>query len=284
MAPEAPYPQSINDCYKATLNVIQNAKELGVDIERLVIAGDSAGGNAVAVITQKLLDEKQKMPKLQVLIYPWTQMINYRLPSYNMYKNVSFLNGMGCDFRKIISWYMGIYENDKGYLELLESLENHHHLLLVEDKKLLEKYKSYLDPQKIPSEFKSGKIYYKNYESTESAVYPISKLEKTSILLRDSNINKQIKKLFNQDASPLLADRKHLVGLPKAYFIIFEWDELKDEGILYAQRLKEAMVDVKINFVENAFHGMAALTHKISGFESARKIQKDLIEYMKLNV
>jgi arylacetamide deacetylase-like 3/4 len=284
MTPEAPYPESINDCYKVTLDVIQNEKELGIDIERLVIAGDSAGGNAVAVITQKLLYENKKMPKLQVLIYPWTQMINFRLPSFNMYKNVSFLNGMGVDFRKIVSWYIGFYENYPGYLELLESLENHQHLLLLEDKQLLDKYKSYLDPKKIPDQFKLGKSYYKSYESIEHLVYPKLDAKKMNIIFRDSSINKQARKLFNQDASPLFADKKHLIGLPKAYFIIFEWDELKDEGILYAERLKEAMVDVKIAYYEKAFHGMAALTHKIFGFELARKIRTELIDFIKLNV
>ena len=47
MTPEHPYPQSINDCYTVTLNVIQNSKELGINLDKLVLAGDSAGGNVV---------------------------------------------------------------------------------------------------------------------------------------------------------------------------------------------------------------------------------------------
>jgi len=38
---------------------------------------DSAGGNAVAVVSQRLLAENLKQPKLQVLIYPWLQMVIY---------------------------------------------------------------------------------------------------------------------------------------------------------------------------------------------------------------
>jgi acetyl esterase/lipase len=284
MTPEHPYPQSINDCYAVTLNVIQNSKELGINLDKLVLAGDSAGGNVVAVVTQKLLAEKQKQPKIQVLIYPWTQMVNFRLPSFNMYKNSSFLHGMGLDFRKVVSWYLGIYETDPNYLEFLESIENHQHFLLVNDEELLKKYKSYLDPKKIPDQYKLGKSYYKDYQPSDEAVYPTSKLEKTSVILRDSNINTRVKKLFNQDASPLLADKKDLIGLPKAYFIIFEWDELKDEALLYAERLKEANVNVKVAFVEKAFHGMIGLTDKLFGFELARKVQKDLIEFLKLNL
>ena len=43
MAPEYAYPQPIIDCYKVTLHVLKIAKELGVDSEKLILAGDSAG-------------------------------------------------------------------------------------------------------------------------------------------------------------------------------------------------------------------------------------------------
>ena len=50
MATDYQYPQSINDCYAATLYVIENCNELGGDISKFVLAGDSAGGNAVTQI------------------------------------------------------------------------------------------------------------------------------------------------------------------------------------------------------------------------------------------
>ena len=43
MAPEYPYPQPINDCYAVTLHVIENCAQLGGDLNKLVLAGDSAG-------------------------------------------------------------------------------------------------------------------------------------------------------------------------------------------------------------------------------------------------
>ena len=186
---------------------------------------------------------------------------------------------MGVDFIKLVSWYIGIYENDPGYLEFLESLKNHHHWTLIEDKELLKKYKSYLDPKRIPEKYKSNKDYYKDYESTESIVYPTYKLEKNNILLRDLNINTQVKKLFNKEISPMLVDRTQLLGLPKAYFVLFEFDELKDEGILYAEKLQEANVDVDIAFYEEGFHGIIFFE-----CDTTRKIQKDLISFLKKNL
>ena len=96
---------------------------------------------------------------------------------------------------------------------------------------------------------------YKDYENKIEDAYPTSKLKETNVLIRSVEMNRLAKKLFNRDLSPLLIDKSFLVGLPKTYFIIFEWDYLKDEGILYAERLKEAGVDVKIAFYEKAFHG-----------------------------
>ena len=74
MAPEYPYPAPTNDCYSVTKYVLESGDEFG-DTDRVILAGDSAGGNIVAVMTQKLLAEHVKMPKIQVLVYPWLQMV-----------------------------------------------------------------------------------------------------------------------------------------------------------------------------------------------------------------
>ncbi len=46
-------------------------------------AGDSAGGNLAAAVSLRLRDMKiEPQPKLQVLIYPVTQSVDFMLPSY----------------------------------------------------------------------------------------------------------------------------------------------------------------------------------------------------------
>ncbi len=54
--------------------MLESGKEFG-DTGRVILAGDSAGGNIVAVMAQRLLSENVNLPKLQVLIYPWMQMV-----------------------------------------------------------------------------------------------------------------------------------------------------------------------------------------------------------------
>ena len=211
-------------------------------------------------------------------------MVNSRLPSYTKYNTTSSIKQVGLKLTKMALWYLNIDENDKNYLKILHSIEKLDQFALIENQDLIKKYKSYLDPIKIPDQYKLGKSYYHDYESNKDKIYPVSKLNENNVLAENAYINTQIKKLFHHEISPFLADEKYLVGLPKAYFIILEWDELKDEGLLYAERLKENNVEVKVAFYEKGFHGMALLVGKQGGFQAARKIQSDLIEYMKLNL
>jgi acetyl esterase/lipase len=250
----------------------------------MVLAGDSAGGGIVAAITQRLLEENQQQPILQILIYPWIQLVNSKLPSYTKYNTTSFIIQTGFKLTKMAAWYLGLTENVTGYDEFLVNFEKNNHFGLIEDEILLKKYKSYLDPNKIPDQYKKDKSYYKEYESIKNTIYPNSKLDMNNVLLKNNFINTQVKKLFHREISPLLADDKYLIGLPKAYFIILEWDELKDEGLLYAERLKENNVNVSVRFYEKGFHGIMGLVGNQTGLQAARDIQKDLIEYMKLNL
>jgi acetyl esterase len=72
LAPEHKFPAAVDDAWAATRWVVARARELGVDPGRLAVAGDSAGGNLAAVVALMARDAGGPAIRLQVLIYPVT--------------------------------------------------------------------------------------------------------------------------------------------------------------------------------------------------------------------
>jgi len=70
LAPEHPYPAAVEDAWAATEWAAAHASELSGDPSRLVVAGDSAGGNLAAVIAMTARDKGGPAIAFQVLIYP----------------------------------------------------------------------------------------------------------------------------------------------------------------------------------------------------------------------
>ena len=70
LAPEARWPAAADDVYAATTWVARNAAQLGADPGRLVIAGDSAGGNLAAVTAMMARDRGGPQIACQALMYP----------------------------------------------------------------------------------------------------------------------------------------------------------------------------------------------------------------------
>ena len=74
LAPEHPYPAAFEDCLAATRWAAAHADDLGADPDRLVVGGDSAGGNLAAVVAQACRDGRGPALAAQLLIYPATDM------------------------------------------------------------------------------------------------------------------------------------------------------------------------------------------------------------------
>jgi acetyl esterase len=70
LAPEHRAPAAAQDVYAAYCWTIAHADELGIDPARVLIAGDSAGGNLAAVTALMCRERQAPMPVGQVLIYP----------------------------------------------------------------------------------------------------------------------------------------------------------------------------------------------------------------------
>lgn len=71
LAPKHPFPAAVNDAFSVYAYIRKNAEALGIDESRIVLCGDSAGGN-LATVTCLIAKEKGvAQPSGQLLIYPF---------------------------------------------------------------------------------------------------------------------------------------------------------------------------------------------------------------------
>lgn len=81
LAPEAPFPAPLDDCFDALLWAHDHAGKLGIDPDRLAVAGDSAGGNLATAVALRARDRQGPALRHQLLIYPVTD-ADFTRPSY----------------------------------------------------------------------------------------------------------------------------------------------------------------------------------------------------------
>jgi len=70
LAPEHKFPAAVEDCLAAYRWLRTRGGELGADPARVAVAGDSAGGNLSAVVSQLAAAGGAPVPTCQALIYP----------------------------------------------------------------------------------------------------------------------------------------------------------------------------------------------------------------------
>ncbi|MFL1512936.1 alpha/beta hydrolase [Pseudomonas prosekii] len=104
-SPEAQYPTAINQAYAATRWVAEHGKEIGVDGQRLAVAGNSVGGNMAAVVA--LMAKEQKTPALrfQLLMWPVTN-AQFDSASYQQFAEGHFLT------KGMMNWFWDSYTKD----------------------------------------------------------------------------------------------------------------------------------------------------------------------------
>jgi acetyl esterase len=70
LAPEHKFPAAVDDAIASTRWIAENAKQFGIDASRLMVGGDSAGGNLAAVVAIAARDGNGPDIAGQLLIYP----------------------------------------------------------------------------------------------------------------------------------------------------------------------------------------------------------------------
>ncbi|MEG1131281.1 MAG: alpha/beta hydrolase [Romboutsia sp.] len=74
LAPEYKYPAGLEDCYLAVKWTFENGSCLNIDVDNIIVSGDSAGGNYAAIISIMARERKEFNISKQILIYPATDL------------------------------------------------------------------------------------------------------------------------------------------------------------------------------------------------------------------
>lgn len=102
LAPEHRWPSAAEDVYAVTQWTAQNADVLDVDAARLMVGGDSAGGNLAAVTALMSRDRGGPVVAAQLLVYPMIA-ADFDTPSYRTFGH-GFYNP-----RPALQWYWNQY-------------------------------------------------------------------------------------------------------------------------------------------------------------------------------
>ena len=102
LAPEYPFPAAPDDAFAATTWVANNGASIDVDPARIIVAGDSAGGNLAAVVALMARDQGGPAIQGQILIYPVT---DFNLDTESYRANAAGY-GLG---RETMRWFWGHY-------------------------------------------------------------------------------------------------------------------------------------------------------------------------------
>ncbi|CAF0829649.1 unnamed protein product [Adineta steineri] len=250
--PEHYFPAALDDCTLITYELFRNAANYRIDVNRITLAGDSAGGNLALVITQSLLRDGFS-PRAACLIYPALQFFDFTLPSYRLYLPRNILGVI----------------NEQNFLEVMSELTqskikvtrdvlfNNH--TSAKDKKRL---RPYVDAQKyLPISLP--------FDSDEEG---------------DENLIQNLSFLISPKMSPLLVSDEELSKLPPIILFTTEYDILRDEGFIFAERLKSLNKTLYHHHFPTTFHGAHLLIHGPISFNIAyemiehiaRKIHENL--------
>jgi len=71
LSPEAQYPVGLNDCWQSYRWIVDNVEQsLGLKPKKIILSGDSAGGNLATALTGLTITKGVRVPDSLILIYP----------------------------------------------------------------------------------------------------------------------------------------------------------------------------------------------------------------------
>ena len=239
--------------------MLTHHNEYGVDPTRVAVAGDSAGGYLTAAVAQAVKDDPAVPDiKLQVLLFPWLNHFDYQTPSYQ--KNKHFFGLDTWIQNRVMGYCFSAYCTGVLNDSLVAEMEENRHTSPAFKNSLM--YKKIFNHSLIPEKFRDP-AYYTPPASNDFANEAIwNDIKDFALDIR---------------VSPIL--REDMTGLPSAYIATCGFDPLRDDGIFYYHRLKEAGVPVEWVNHDDAFHSVDWFGPMAS--ETGNRLRTGFIEFIK---
>ncbi|XP_022343965.2 neutral cholesterol ester hydrolase 1-like [Crassostrea virginica] len=231
LAPQNPYPAGLDDVVKIVTHVSENANSLGIDSGRIAVGGDSSGGNLAAAA--QLRPEMRGKISMLLLLVPVLQAVNLKTIGFK--ENVEYLHD-SMNSPGSINFFLG-------YLGLDSSL-----------------YSDFLNNLHTTSEFKQGRFKFlfdqqkflpKEFIRSEKYKHGINAIENIGNETTFQNIKD---KLLTPTCFPLMASDEELSRFPFTYVMAAGYDLIRDDAIMFAERLKDLDVEVQLSHIPDGFH------------------------------
>ena len=125
LAPEHRFPVPLEDCDKSMDWLIENADQFGIDINKIAVGGDSAGGNLAACLCIKRIEEGKIQPERQILFYP-------AVDTGGDYESIkTFTDGYFLLTKELLEWFGNNYLDETDHTNIYAAPINYDKLEMV---------------------------------------------------------------------------------------------------------------------------------------------------------
>lgn len=201
--------------------------------------------------------EQQQQLKVQALLYPVLQALDLNTPSYQQNQNMPILPRT-----LMVRFWSEYFTSDKTFFRAM--MTNTHNS--PESAALLKfvNWSAFL-PESYRGEY--------NYSA------PV-----VALSAGGAGSDGPSRSIADPRASPLLVPDAALRSLPKAYVLTCEYDVLRDDGVMYAARLRRAGVEVTHEHYASGFHGALMFTVWPTDFLIGRTMTENFIKWLQHNL
>ena len=125
LAPEYRFPVPLEDCDKSMDWLIENADQFEIDINKIAVGGDSAGGNLAACLCIKRIEEGKIQPERQILFYP-------AVDTGGDYESIkTFTDGYFLLTKELLEWFGNNYLDESDHTNIYAAPMNYDKLGMV---------------------------------------------------------------------------------------------------------------------------------------------------------